>query len=599
MANTENADRFYTRMDALMNALAQKLNATMNKKISFHIGRQHSPIEFVKKKTHAKKKRRWTANRKRKNRVRYKKKVKEKKKKKLNDIVSRIKENNTVINLSTEDVPDATYIFLSKGLGYVPSQKVDTQDLKYDATEFIRKVSWKAFFKANPELQTDNDPSGSLHRDIKVSGYTYPDFSSPLLDDVKTKLFGWIANHSTKTPKPNLSPLEMRGRKWLSDKLKSQELFVTKADKGGAILLLNFADVKAAIENELFDTNKFEKIGRDAEQQLNHVKHEVRTRTIHLTHRKLITEHDKTLIAGLTPNNHPKLAPEYQPESPYAYPLFKVHKLSKEDLNNKKIPPNRLVHASKFGPLYRMEKWVSPYLTTISREYCKNEFLLDTGDLLSQLEEVNESKTLTNENINIFTLDVKALYPSIKPELALQAIREVLATDKTTNKNTKNAIAQFIELSFENSYVAYNNECYRSKVGIPTGGSLSRQIADIFLHWILFHKINPKIDVIQAIRFWKRFIDDCIGVWRGTKRSFDQFVRQLNTETKKYGIEFPANEAQFGKSVHFLDLSVYLDDNVTIASTKVNPSQLIQSDTLTPTASTHHRSTTRLNKFLR
>ena len=50
----------------------------------------------------------------------------------------------------------------------------------------------------------------------------------------------------------------------------------------------------------------------------------------------------------------------------------------------------------------------------------------------------------------------------------------------------------------------------------------------------------------------------------GTKRSFDQFVRQLNTETKKYGIEFPANEAQFGKSVHFLDLSVYLDDNNTI-----------------------------------
>lgn len=146
MANTENVDRFYTRMDALMNALAQKLNTTMNKKISFHIGRQHLPIEFVKKKTHAKKKRRWTANRKRKNRVRYKKKVKEKKKKKLNDIVSRIKENNTVINLSTEDVPDATYIFLSKGLGYVPSQKVDTQDLKYDATEFIRKVSWRAFF---------------------------------------------------------------------------------------------------------------------------------------------------------------------------------------------------------------------------------------------------------------------------------------------------------------------------------------------------------------------------------------------------------------------------------------------------------------------
>ena len=85
---------------------------------------------------------------------------------------------------------------------------------------------------------------------------------------------------------------------------------------------------------------------------------------------------------------------------------------------------------------------------------------------------MNESQNLQNENVNLFTLDVKALYPSIQPELALQAIREVLSTDKTTNKNTKTAIAQFIELSFENSYVAYRDECYKSKVGIPTDGSL-------------------------------------------------------------------------------------------------------------------------------
>ena len=71
--------------------------------------------------------------------------------------------------------------------------------------------------------------------------------------------------------------------------------------------------------------------------------------------------------------------------------------------------------------------------------------------------------------------------------------------------------------------------------------------------------MNPKLTSIQAIRFWERFIDDCIGLWRGTKRSFIQFVRKLNEETKKYGIEFPIEEAQFGKDVHFLDLSVYLD----------------------------------------
>ena len=34
--------------------------------------------------------------------------------------------------------------------------------------------------------------------------------------------------------------------------------------------------------------------------------------------------------------------------------------------------------------------------------------------------------------------------------------------------------------------------------------------------------------------------------------------------TMKYGIKFPIKEVQFGKSVHFHDLNVYLDDDNTI-----------------------------------
>ena len=544
--DNESANTFFNKLESSTNALTSRLNKTMNKKVCFHAGfTQPVTIKFAEEKTLVKKKRKWTANRKKKNRTIYRKKVKEKEKRAA--LVSKIKESNTVINLSTEEVPDSVYIFLSKGLGYVPTRKVDQQDLKYDTNEFIRKLSWKAFFKANPELETNFDPKNNLHSDIKVSGFTYPDFSSPLLEEVKTKLFGWIANHTPVNPKHNLTPLELRGRKWITDKLKSQELFVSKADKGGAILIMNFADVKTAIENELFDTTKFEKLVRNEEQQLNHVRKQVRSLTIMLEQRKLITERDKTLIAGLNNNNNPKCAPEYQPESPYAYPLFKIHKLSSAEIVDKKIPPNRLVHASKYGPLYRMEKWASPYLSEISREYCKKEFILDTGDLITNLGQLNESKQLQNENVNLFTLDVKSLYPSIKPELALQAIREALEVDKTTPKKTKTALLQLIACSFENSYITYEGECFKSKIGIPTGGSLSRQIADIFLHWVLFKKITPNLDSIEAIRFWKRFIDDCLGIWRGTKRSFNNFVKLLNSETRKYGIIFPENEVQFGK----------------------------------------------------
>ena len=109
------------------------------------------------------------------------------------------------------------------------------------------------------------------------------------------------------------------------------------------------------------------------------------------------------------------------------------------------------------------------------------------------INEINNSNTLENENVNLFTLDVEKLYPSIQPILAEQAIKELLETTEDININTKKAVETFTKLSFEESYVTYKDEVYKAKIGIPTGGSLSRQIADIFLHWILFKKINPTI----------------------------------------------------------------------------------------------------------
>ena len=63
------------------------------------------------------------------------------------------------------------------------------------------------------------------------------------------------------------------------------------------------------------------------------------------------------------------------------------------------------------------------------------------------------------------------------------------------------------------------------------------------------------------MKFWKRFIDDGFGIWRGSKRTFIAFVKKLNSETNKYGINFPINEMQFGKLVNYLDSTLYIDTN--------------------------------------
>ena len=197
----------------------------------------------------------------------------------------------------------------------------------------------------------------------------------------------------------------------------------------------------------------------------------------------------------------------------------------------------------------------------MSRDYCQSEFILDTKHLLNMVEELNNTKPWGNQNIHLFTLDVEKLYPSIQPSLAKEALLDLLANTSEEDEKIGKAVKAFVELSFQESYITYKDEVFKPKVGIPTGGSLSRQIADIFLHWLLFKKIDVSIMNANELRFWKRFIDDGIGIWRGTKRSFEAFVRKLNKETNKFGINFPIDEFQFGKSVNFLDITLFIDEH--------------------------------------
>ena len=216
------------------------------------------------------------------------------------------------------------------------------------------------------------------------------------------------------------------------------------------------------------------------------------------------------MITGLSDKNKAKQAPEYRAESPYAYPSFKIHKLSKEEIEAKRIPPVRLIHASKLSPLYRCEKWCSTHLTSMSREYCGKEFLLDTKHLLNSIKDLNSNITERNQNINLFTLDVEKLYPSIQPRYAEEALLDLLENIAEEDSKVGEAIKQFVELSFKESYIKYKEEVFKSSIGIPTGCILSRQLAGVFLHWLLFKKL--KIMTRPELQLCRRFIDDGFGI---------------------------------------------------------------------------------------
>ena len=71
---------------------------------------------------------------------------------------------------------------------------------------------------------------------------------------------------------------------------------------------------------------------------------------------------------------------------------------------------------------------MKPHLTKISQEYCKDEYVKDTDDFIRLLEEHNDYLRTIPKNrrpkYHLCTLDVKALYPSIRTEVALESLEE-------------------------------------------------------------------------------------------------------------------------------------------------------------------------------
>ena len=203
---------------------------------------------------------------------------------------------------------------------------------------------------------------------------------------------------------------------------------------------------------------------------------------------------------------------------------------------------------------------MAPFLTKVSQEYCAEEYLRDTDDFIEHIGRWNDetSSTQRRERLHLFTLDVKALYPSIRPELAKLALIEALSESRSLSPNTKDAVIRLTNLVLDNSYITCKGKCYLLKEGMPTGGCNSRQQADNFLHW-LFRMVKDEVPGWEHIKTLKRFIDDIFGLWRGTERQFNKFVETLNAVTRQYGIEF--GDHSFGDSVDFLDVTIYLDEN--------------------------------------
>ena len=391
--------------------------------------------------------------------------------------------------------------------------------------------------------------SRSVPEKLTVKSRNTPVVNNKLLDLVDDKLVEYVDSLShPKKRRRNLTINEANGLKWCRQQVKKRNLYITKADKGGATIVLKADRVHNIILKSLVDITKFSKLKSDPR---NTIKSELNALIEHFVEEGLLTSHERFAITGKTEKGGMSHSHDFCMSSPYTYPLFKIHKLSLQEVENKVIPPTRMVTSGIGGPTYRLGVFVENLLKPVVEKYCKNELIKDTTEFISEVEKLNKNNTPRTVS-NLATLDVDALYPNIKRDLALVALREALEYCSDYSASFIDLIIVLSDFCLRNSIIEYRDQWYRSEEGVPTGGTESGPIANIYVKWGLDCILLPhkSIQRLNKILTRKRFLDDLWILWKGSSRQFEQFLTAMNKVGKDIGLTFKGCSS---KKVEFLD----------------------------------------------
>ena len=151
------------------------------------------------------------------------------------------------------------------------------------------------------------------------------------------------------------------------------------------------------------------------------------------------------------------------------------------------------------------------------------------------------------------------------PDLVQEAVRyAILEVRQDWSSEYTDWILKLIDLSMRASFAKYKDSWYKAKKGIPTGGSMSVQIANITVFYVLSKCLYSSDEHMSYIHAMKRFIDDGTGIFKGSERQFISWKNTLNSALIPYNLTIDNDSWQYaenGESVNFLDIKFGFDYN--------------------------------------
>ena len=387
----------------------------------------------------------------------------------------------------------------------------------------------------------------------------------------------------------------LRLKKLVMDK----KLDIRKVDKGQKILIIDYEQRTKAEESSIASIAE---ICENQTSNWNENKIFIEEKMRKLFVSKFITSSELTGVTGLLAGGvcgklrHDDGSIKYtkaidsnelfaRQKTPYVYPLFKAHKIAFEDLLKVLAEhvateiPSRLVVGMACCQMFRIQCWLECFLTPLAILYGNFEYIKDSNDMLVEIENIKViavEEMWDWDKVTLFTIDVKALYPSVKYDFLKLALTKCFQVCTNWNSYNTDILITIIMYTLSNQQIIWNNQYYILNQGIPTGAKHSVPLANIFLTFIVLELRNNnsefKCGFENKIKLWKRFIDDCGGIISGNitefidffeilRSHFNKFALDLTCDTDTHNVNGDAIIEKVDKCVNFLDIEIFKVDN--------------------------------------
>ncbi|CAJ0954330.1 unnamed protein product [Ranitomeya imitator] len=443
-----------------------------------------------------------------------------------------------VINISDYLLSPAELTVLQKGLSFCPTPAWDSFQLEKDLERFFRTVRLKTHFglASNTMGEVVHGSGNTMIPELSISSLglrTPSKFSPPhtyhatetfiSLVDREVKQFSHQQQLGFYPVHSNLSLVEKQALKSLQN---NKTIIIKPADKGGAIVVMNYTDYTKEVIRQLSDPNTYDVIHRDP---VTNITTKIRSLLKHYLDRHIIDQ--KTVSFLVNPH----------PITPVFYILPKIHK----SLQN---PPGRPIVASTDSVLSPLSVFLERILTPLVKK--TKSYLLDTGHFL---EIIQRQGTVPPESI-LVTLDVNSLYTSITHEKGIEATRYLLESSDMSIDSTQFCL-DLLDIVLRENYFLYEDTFYVQKCGTAMGANVAPAYANAYMNLFEIQHVFPNDLFSRFALGYHRYIDDIFFIWTGTSNSMLDFISQLNSIYPE--LQFTLHHST--ESVPFLDTLVIKD----------------------------------------